>query len=60
MDFRPLLTTERDQLLKALLGNAEGKNAIRMNPKDTTFAGVSDEVTDEEVVSAVKSVPTHY
>jgi hypothetical protein len=27
---------------------------------DTSFAGVTDEVTDEEVITAIRSVPCHY
>jgi len=62
MDFRPLNTEERRQLIHALRGNAESDRAILMDRRDTTFAGSSsaDEVTDEEVISAIKSVPCHY
>jgi hypothetical protein len=31
-----------------------------LDRRDTSFAGVTDEVTDEEVISAIKSVPCHY
>ena len=60
MDFRPLNDTERRQLIGALRGNAERDRAILMNRLDTSFAGVADEVTDEEVINAIKSVPCHY
>ena len=60
MDFRPLDDTERRQLISALRGNAENNTAILMDRRDTTFAGASDEVSDEEVISAIKSVPCHY
>jgi hypothetical protein len=60
MDFRPLNDTERRQLISALRGNAEGDRAILMDRRTTTFAGTTDEVTDEEVISAIKSVPCHY
>ena len=60
MDFRPLNDVERRQLINALRGNANGDQAILMDKKTTTFAGTSDEVTDEEVISAIKSVPCHY
>jgi hypothetical protein len=62
MDFRPLNTEERRQLIHALRGNAESDRAILMDRRDTTFAGSgnADEVTDEEVISAIKSVPCHY
>jgi len=60
MDFRPLNTTERQRLIDALRGNSEGNRAILMNQRDTSFVGSTDEVTDEEVISAIKSVPCHY
>jgi hypothetical protein len=60
MDFRPLNDTERRQLIGALRGNAEGGTAILMDRRSTMFAGTTDEVTDEEVISAIKSVPCHY
>lgn len=60
MDFRPLDPTERQKLVDALRGNAMSNKAILTNPRDTSFAGASDEVSDEEVISAIKSVPVHY
>jgi hypothetical protein len=60
MDFRPLNDTERLQLIQALRGNAEQEQAILTDRRDTSFAGVSDEVTDEEVIHAIRSVPCHY
>jgi hypothetical protein len=60
MDFRPLNDTERRQLISALRGNAESNRAILMDRNDTSFAGSADEVTDEEVINAIKSVPCHY
>jgi hypothetical protein len=60
MDFRPLNDTERRQLISALRGNAESDQAILMNPRDTSFLGTTDEVTDDEVISAIRSVPCHY
>jgi hypothetical protein len=60
MDFRPLNDVERRQLISALRGNAESDRAILMDRRTTTFAGTADEVTDEEVISAIKSVPCHY
>ena len=52
--------TERRELINALRGNAESDRAILMDRRDTSFAGTADEVTDEEVISAIKSVPCHY
>ena len=60
MDFRPLNDTERRQLINALRGNAETDRAILLDRRVLSFAGGADEVTDEEVISAIKSVPCHY
>jgi hypothetical protein len=60
MDFRPLNDTERRQLITALRGNAESDRAILMDRRDTSFQGSADEVTDEEVITAIRSVPCHY
>ena len=60
MDFRPLNDTERRQLIGALRGNAETDRAILMDRRDTSFVGAGDDVTDDEVISAIKSVPCHY
>jgi len=60
MDFRPLNDTERQKLIDALRGNAQNNLNILMNQRDTSFAGVAEEVTDDEVISAIKSVPCHY
>jgi hypothetical protein len=60
MDFRPLLDTERRQLIAALRGNAENDRAILLDRRDTSFAGTTDDVTEEEVITAIRSVPCHY
>jgi hypothetical protein len=60
MDFRPLNEKERQKLTDALRGNAQSNLAILMNRRDTSFVGATEEVTDEEVISAIKSVPCHY
>jgi hypothetical protein len=60
MDFRPLNDSERRQLVNALRGNAESDRVILLDRRDTSFAGTTDEVTDDEVISAIKSVPCHY
>lgn len=56
MDFRPLAEKEKAELLEALRGNATGERVLRMG-RDTSFTA---EVTDDEVISAIKSVPVHY
>ena len=60
MDFRPLNDTERRQLITALRGNAEHDRSILMDRRDTSFVGASDQVSDDEVISAIQSVPCHY
>ena len=60
MDFRPVTTEERQKLIDALRGNATDSLAILMDRRDTSFAGSSEEIGDEEVISAIQSVPCHY
>jgi hypothetical protein len=60
MDFRPLNDTEKQTLLAALRANAQDNHAILMDRRDTRFAGAAQEVTDDEVITAIKSVPCHY
>jgi hypothetical protein len=60
MDFRPLNDTERRQLINSLRGNAESNRAILLDRRDTSFLGSTEEVPDEEVINAIKSVPCHY
>jgi hypothetical protein len=60
MDFRPLNDVERRQLISSLRGNADNNRAILMDRRDTSFVGTIEEVPDEEVINAIKSVPCHY
>ena len=60
MDYRALNDMERRQLTAALRGNAFEGEAILMDRKDTSFLGMAQEITDDEVISAIKSVPCHY
>jgi hypothetical protein len=60
MDFRALTETERRTLTTALRGNADRGLALLMNRRDTSFDGTAEEVPDEEVITAIKSVPCHY
>ena len=60
MDFRPLNEKERRHLVTALRGNAEGDSVLLMDRRDTSFAGTAEDVPDEEVIHAIKSVPCHY
>lgn len=60
MDFRPVSTEERQKLVDALRGNAEDNLAILMDRKDTSFLGTTEEVSEDEVIAAIQSVPCHY
>jgi hypothetical protein len=60
MDFRTVTTEERQKLINALRGNAEDNLAILMDRRDTSFIGSSEEISDDEVISAIQSVPCHY
>jgi hypothetical protein len=60
MDFRPLAEAERRQLLTALRGNADRGVALLIDPRDTSFAGTAEDVPEDRVIAAVKSVPVHY
>jgi hypothetical protein len=60
MDFRPLNDTERRGLLTALRSNAQDNRAILTDRWNTRFVGTAEEVTDDEVITAIKSVPCHY
>jgi hypothetical protein len=60
MDFRPLTDTERTKLLTALRGNAGQDRVILMDRRDTSFVDTADDLTDNEVINAIQSVPCHY
>jgi len=60
MDFRPLAEAERRQIITALRGHADRGVALLLDARDTGFAGTAEEVPDEQVIAAVKSVPCHY
>lgn len=60
MEFRTVTTEERQKLINALRGNAEDNLAILMDRRDTSFVGSSEEISDDEVISAIQSVPCHY
>jgi hypothetical protein len=60
MDFRPLAEMERWRLLAALRGNADRDRAILMDRRDTSFVGTAEDITDEEVISCIQSIPCHY
>lgn len=60
IQFRPLVSSERQKLLDALRGNAQDNTALLLDRRDTSFIGSTSEVPDEEVIFAIRSVPTHY
>ena len=60
MDFRPLAEHEKRNLIAALRGNADRDMAILMDRRDTSFVGSAEDVSDEEVIFCIKSVPCHH
>lgn len=60
MDFRSVNDKERTRLLTALRGNVDSGRAILMDRRDTSFVGTAEDVSDEEVITAIKNVPCHY
>jgi hypothetical protein len=60
MDFHRMNDSERAALLTALRGNADQSHAILTDRRDTSFVGTTADVTDDEVIFAIKSVPCHY
>jgi hypothetical protein len=63
MTMTPLTGAEREALIHALRGNVQQGNPLLMNPRDTRFTEVNGDdetITDDEVVNAIKSIPTHY
>ncbi len=59
MDYRALNTGEITTLREALRRNVDGA-AILVDRRDTSFAGVADEVPEDEVIAAVRSIPCHF
>lgn len=60
MDTRTLNDVERRKLISALRSNALENRAILMDRRTTQFVGTAEDVTDDEVITAIKSVPCHY
>lgn len=57
--FTPLVGDDRQKLLEVLRVAAQDGSAILMDRRDTSFLGTADAVTDTEVITAIRSVPTH-
>lgn len=60
MEFKTLDVEQRNRLRDALRNNALTGQALHMSKKDTSFMDATGEVTDEEVITAIRSVPCHY
>ena len=60
MDFRPLTQTERKHIITAQRANAQDGLAVLMDSQTTSIIGTAEEVPDEEVINAIRSVPCHY
>lgn len=63
IEFTPATGDRVEQLKHALHANAAGDGAsILMRRGDGSFDGVAenDDLTDREVINAIKSVPCHY
>ena len=61
VSFIPLELSERNRLTDLLKMNANENGGIRIR-RDTSFDSYisNEEIEDEEVVIAIKSVPCHY
>lgn len=60
INFTPLSECEQLSLKAAIYDNAYNNSTILMDPEDTSFIGSTTIVPDDEVISAIKSVPCHY
>lgn len=60
-DFRKLDEKKFADLYAALKGNGEGDVALMTGP-DTSFVGTmpKNRISEEEVISAISSIPSHY
>jgi hypothetical protein len=60
VEFRPLGQTEREQLTEALRRNATDGAALRLDPAHTGWVPGESDMTDREIVNAIRSIPCHY
>lgn len=61
--FTPLPEDARQRLFAALQDNAAKGSSLLMDRKTTSFVGTraaGEEVPDDEVINAIRSVPCHY
>ena len=59
VEFRPLKEKEREDLARALRSNVEEGKSMFMDLQ-TGWSPSADEITDNEVIDAIKSVSAHY
>lgn len=60
MENSCVVKSERQALVEALRANATENKALLMDSRTTRFVGTADELPDNEVIDAIRSVPTHY
>jgi hypothetical protein len=60
MKFTPLTKEEAAKLGGALRENAESNKPLMMDPLTTGWRPGEDEITDEQTIDAIKSIPCHY
>ena len=60
MEFKKMDEGESQRLQKALRDNVEHGKPLRMDVLTTGWQPGEDEVSDEEVIASIKSVPCHY
>jgi len=59
--FKPLPAATAKFLHRSLLRNAKDEVTILTDERDTSFIGATEDViTDEEVITAIRSIPCHY
>jgi len=60
IEFKKLTPEESSRLAEALKRNAKDGAPLHSDPLTTGWIPGSDEVTEDEVITAIKSVPVHY
>ena len=60
LDLPAILERVDGVLLTGSRSNVQDNRAILMDRRTTRFAGTAEDVTDDEVITAIKSVPCHY
>lgn len=60
VEFRKPTDEETSALAKALKRNAADGTPLHLDALTTGWIPGSDEIADDEVIAAIKSVPCHY